>query len=221
MANDIDLVTLAQAKDAISAIGKAGTLTSTAIPILEDIITRASDWFNRQTGRVLARTVYSNMLVKGDGRKIMVLEWPIVPGEALSISVDGTTQTVWLPTNSADDPINFDVEINEYRLQGWKDFYRRSGWPLPPVQIRASFTAGYALTVDDSDNPLDIEVPARLREGVLALVRDAWRLTDRQMSGIASMSAGSQTVTFDSLDIPKRVLEIADSFSRAEMLVLF
>lgn len=218
MANDIDLVTLDEAKSAVSAIGKASEMSADASAILEDVITRASKWFNDQTGRKLTRTAYSNLRVVGNARQLMVLEWPIVPDEDIVITVDGQTQTVWTP-DSSDDPLDFDVEIRDYPLQGWKDFYRRVGWPKLRSTIRVSYTAGYLLNANDSDNPFDTPVPGLLREGVLALVRDMWRLTDRQMTGISSMSINGQSTAFDSLDVPKRVKEIADMFSRVEMLV--
>jgi hypothetical protein len=85
-----------------------------------------------------------------------------------------------------------------------------------PAFIKLTLTAGYKLS---GPSATQYPVPKLLQDGVTTLVRDMWRLIDRQQQGIASISIQGQATTFDGLDIPKRVKEIADMFARAEMLV--
>ena len=214
--NEVDLVTLEEAKTAVAVIGQSVSAeTEAALPLW---ITAASEWFNRETGRYLARRTYSGHRVYGNGRKSLVLEWPIIESQPIVVIVGGTTQSIWKP-GDVTDPMATDVEIIEYEQQGWKEWLRRAGW-TKNTTIQATYTAGYMLGWSESDAP-EMPVPHLLREGVLTLVRDMFRLVNRQHQGISSMSAGGQTVSFDSLDIPKRVRDIAGYFSRAEMAVLF
>lgn len=213
MPSSIDLITLDQAKAAVTAIGKA--IASEADGVLDSLITQASDWFNRQTGRVLARTVYTNRRVIGDGRVCLVFEWPIELDQPITIIIDGQVQTVWKP-GDVTDPNNADVEIVEYSQQGAKDLIRLTGWLPRPSNIAITLTAGYTLGTVVGGK---VAMPRLLQDGMIILVRDMFRLVDRQNQGIASISVQGQATTFDSLDIPKRVKEIADMFARSEMLV--
>ena len=212
--NAIDLVTLDQAKAAVTAIGKA--ISPNADGVLDSLITQASDWFNRQTGRMLAQTTYAARRIIGDGRPCLVFEWPIVLDQAITIVIDGQTQVVWKPGDSPSAVDAADVEVVEYTQQGPKELIRKVGWPKRPSVITLTLTAGYKLSdVSVNQHP----VPRLLQDGVLILVRDMFRLVDRQNQGIASISVQGQATTLDSLDIPKRVKEIADMFTRAELLV--
>lgn len=212
MPSAIDLITLDQAKAAVTAVGKA--IAPEANGVLDSLVTEASDWFNRQTGRILARTTYTARRVIGDGRPCLVFEWPIELTQPITILVNGTAQSVWKP-GDAGDPVNSDVEIVEYSQQGPKDLIRRAGWTKRPALIQITLTAGYSLSGAANQHP----VPRVLQDGVIILVRDMFRLVDRQNQGIASISMQGQATTFDSLEIPKRVYQIADMFTRAEMLV--
>lgn len=174
----------------VEDLAQAFGLQSTEDLNLVAALNEAADRLERETGRRLLSTGYTNVrLDPVDGCRLWALEWPITA--VASLTVDGTAQTVWL-SEADGDPDDFQVRLrgdpNPNDPQARRYLERAGGWWSGPLGIKVSYTAGHTRA----------NAPAELKEAAILLALDTFVRRDRRRLEEVSVSLNGQATTYES-----------------------
>lgn len=200
------LVSLADAKTYLNIAGTSDDAK------LEKVIDRASDLIEQHCQRPLKEATYTNLRLRGSDSPILrPRARPINIVSAITIKVDGTTQTIW-KQESDGDPANFDVIVGSGSPEmpnGQRDhFYRAGAWKASssqPYNVLLSFTGGLATIPDD------------LQEAALLIVQKLWRDQQKQLAEVQAVTMPSGSVTLFDTVLPRRALWLLGAYR--ELLV--
>lgn len=232
MAATIDLVTPEEAqafldKEQPNDVVKVGAL-----------ITYASAWLERMTDRPLASRAFTNLrLTGGEDERLYVPAWPISASATVTLTVNGTAQTVWR-AESDGDLDDFDVWVGsddpfDERTGLRNHLYRESGWLVPsdwtevgfsgsasglfrerpvpsqPMRLLLSYTGGYTT------------IPQDLKLACLYLVQKLWKDQAKQQTGLQSLTTptGGTLVLPPDPSMPPEVKILAKPYARHGVLV--
>jgi hypothetical protein len=177
-------------------------------PQLEDAINKASDYVQARLGwgPIKARTA-TWRLSGFSGSCLYAPIRPINTAATVTITVDGTAQTVWRTT--ADDPQTDKDVIVISSVPGSAlcpdQFYRRAGWEgagSVPQPIVLTYTGGA------------VTVPGRILEAFYLILGKFVRDEIHQNPDTISFSGPGGTVTRADTDIPRRARDILDADRR-------
>lgn len=174
----IALLTVPQAREAL------GIPASDQDEQVEYVINEASALAeNTYCMRPLKQRMVSNLRVESPpGRRLYPELWPIAQGFGVTVSVNGTTQTVWA-SESDGDPDLKDVQVYE------DHFYRSVGWNANGKTERnvvLTYVGGYGTVPDD------------LVTAMKELVQKMWGPLTQQRPDFASMAGpGGSLQTLD------------------------
>jgi len=183
-ADPIDLATLADAKLWL------GITNNQSDPLLQQLLTAASDWIQTQLSRNIKVTTYTDEFYDGPGKNWMPLRnWPIVSISAIKIR-SGSSVTTYSASGT-------DFEFSEdtiYFLGGNKAFPQGRG------NVKVTYVAGYAV------------VPPALARATVDLMSTIYRGKD--FIGYQSKSLAGETVSFSFTKIPSSVDRIIIQLQR-------
>lgn len=193
-----DLVTVPEAKAFLNKVAAADD------PKVAALITRASNIIETLTQRPLAWRAFTNLRLTGPrSRKFYPTVWPIDVTQSITIALDGIAQTIWR-TEADGDPDQKDVVVCsddpfDTRMGAQNHFFRWATWesalswgweagrysrdvvgpglPFGQNRLLLSYTGGYK------------PIPEDLKQACCYLVQKLWRDQDRQLAGVATMSA--------------------------------
>lgn len=200
------LVSLADAKTYLNISGTADDAK------IEKVIDRASDLIEQHCQRPLKEATYTNLRLRGPDSPILrPRARPINIASAITIKVDGTTQTVWKQETDG-DPADFDVIVGSGSPElpaGQRDhFYRAAGWKASssqPYNVLKTFTGGLATIPDD------------LQEAAFLVVQKLWRDQQKQLAEVSTVAMPSGSVTLFDTVLPRRALWLLGAYR--ELLV--
>jgi hypothetical protein len=216
-----DLVTPEEAAGFLNM--QPGDFTDTAV-----LITRASKLCELYTHRLLAaRAVTNQRLSVRRGPKLYINPFPVDPTQAVTIKVDGVTQTVWRQESDG-NPDTYDVILGHddptdprtgtanhfWRFLTWdtwalgrqwepaSDFQ----WRTHPFAILASWTGGF------SPIPQDLKLACLY---VLQQIYRDWTKAETSVSSQSARAGGGRTFTV--ADVPAKASVILDDFKSPAM----
>jgi len=165
--------------------------TTEELPALERYVVAACDWFAKFTDRQLYSAAITDAMFSGDGTQwLMLHEWPVTAFSAASY----WTGTGW-------ESIDLTYAVIDPRAV--KVYLRDQVWPIGTLNLKATYTAGYAT------------VPEDLKQAVLELMLENWRKADRQIQGVQFQTFSGQVLSFSMTDpFPKSVQAVADRYRR-------
>jgi hypothetical protein len=187
------LVDLATAKGFLNVPG------SSEDPRIERAINAASDLCERWTGRVLRQRTLTNLRLPGPSSSILLLKGiPIDVTQAVTVTVDGTAQTVWR-TEADGDPSLKDVLVGalvpESALFAPDHLYRAEGWSSGtwgnPFNVLLTYTGGLKPIPDD------------LQRACLYIVQKLYRDEQRQLAEVAQVNTPMGGITILDNAIPR------------------
>jgi hypothetical protein len=201
-------------------------LSAASDPRIEALINAASLAIEQATNRRLRWRQYTNELVLGldwatirtgrrqDAMTRLTLEWPLTARP--TITVANTLLTVWWP-GDPEDPQTKDVVAIRSRNPafGIWTLHRWSKWD-PSQTTLATYEAGYG--GDDTDPVVEgsarhtAPIPTDLKEATLIVVRELYKLPDRQ--GILSVSVEGQSTSFAQVAIPIQAKQLLAPYTR-------
>ncbi len=230
-----DLVTV---DEALAFLAKA---SANDVPVLAALVTLASSWVERITDRPLAKRAFTSLRLTGtDAPQLYVPAWPIDPDSTVTVTLDGTTLTVW--RKEADGTIdNFDVIVGsddpwDERFGMRNHLYRELGWAtsgtwteagpwlgmgaspfrdmpaaIRPYRVLLSYTGGYATA----------SIPQDLKLACLYLIQKLWQDQEGQQTGLQSLSTptGGTIVLPPDPSIPAEVKILLRPYARNGVLV--
>ncbi len=168
-------------------------------PRIERAINAASDLCERWTGRVLRQRTLTNLRLPGPPSTILLVKGtPIDVTQTVSVTVDGTAQTVWR-TEADGDPSLKDVLVGalvaESALFAPDHLYRASGWNVcswgNPYNVLLTYTGGLKPIPDD------------LQRACLYIVQKLYRDEQRQLAEVAQVNTPMGGVTILDNAIPR------------------
>jgi hypothetical protein len=195
------LVTLAEAKAYLNHTGTAeDTQIETAINKASDYVQSALGW-----GPIKTRT-QTWRLPPYCGLCLYAPIRPIDVTATVTITIDGTAQTVW--RSSADDPQTGKDVIVVSSVSGSSlcpdQFYRAAGWTgagLLPEPILLTYTGGFASAS---------ALPGRIREAFELILSKFFKDEIHQNPDTVVYSNSVGTVTRVDTEIPRRARELLD-----------
>jgi len=204
------LVSLDEAKSWLVVTGATDDLK------LEDEINRATDIVESYCDRVLKRTTaYNPVSLRRSGEDTLCLRMSVGPidvDQAVSVTVDGTAQTVW--RKDADgDPDEKDVVVGysecgvfhpgkpERALFLPDELYRSAGWLATKIGgVVISYSGGLVTVPDD------------LKEACLYVVQKLWRDRSRSLADIVTTSGPNGSVTILDNALPRVARQALDRY---------
>lgn len=179
------LVDLATAKVYLKVTGTADDA------VIEGLINRASDLCEGWCNRAFKTATHTNTRLAGVWSRCLLLRSvPLNTSAIVSVTVDGTVQTVWRTEADGADPSTFDVMVASFEpegLTGPDHLYREQGWwPTNgnPYNVLLTYTGGYATIPDD------------LQQASLYVAQKLYRDQQKQLAEVVSVTtaAGGQTL---------------------------
>lgn len=168
------LVELQVAKQHLSVTGESED------GLIEAMINRASKLCEAHTGRRLKQVTFTNLRLTGRAwPRIPLRASPVKVTDPVTVSVDGTAQTVW-KVEADGDPAGFDVRLGAYDPEGGRGpdhLYRSSGWAgTGPDNVLLTYTGGFAIVPDD------------VQLACLYVVQKLFRDAKRQLAEVVNVS---------------------------------
>lgn len=198
------LLTLQAAKDYLNLTGSADDAK------IEEDVNRASDWIEGWCHRPFVEVVYAGLRIEGpsQGRLLFVAHAPIKTSAPITVTVNGTAQTVWR-TETDGDPDTFDVQVVrsvEYSPLVPDALYRGGGWRASgtPYNVLLSYTGGFASGA----------VPDDLREACCLCVQKIFRERQRQLAELATVTLPGGGVTLFDRALPARAESLLSRYRR-------
>ena len=193
------LVTLAEAKAFLKIAG------ATQDAVVEELINRASDYCEWWCNRPLKSRAFASLRLQARrSTRLYPPGRPIDTSQAVTITVDGTAQTIW-KAEADGDPTLKDVMVASDMLDPKfrpNHFYREGGWlggsAYPTV---LTYTGGLAT------------IPGEIKDAAFLVIQQFYRSQEKQLTDIAQLS-GSATgfVGFRESLIPMRAKDILASY---------
>lgn len=168
--------------------------------VLETLINRASDLCETWCCRPLKQKTLTNVRMVGPTTcRLPLLAVPVNTGSAVTVKVDGVSQTVWR-TEADGDPGGFDVILASYHPEGVRGpdhLYRASGWAggAQPYNVLVTYTGGFVTVPDD------------LQQACLYIVQRLFRDVQKQLTDVVTVSTAAGGVTVLDTALP-RVVEV-------------
>jgi gp6-like head-tail connector protein len=184
------LISLQEAKDWLTITGSADDVK------LEDEVNRASEALEAYCNRPLKSATYTAVRMAGPCSPTLYLKaTPINIASTLTVSVNGTAQTVW-KQESDGDPATFNVLVgsdDHTTVLGQRNHLWRSlGWcattTKSPMNVLLTYTGGLSPVPDD------------LKGACFFVLQKLWRDRQRGLSDVQTVTMPSGSVTI--LDIP-------------------
>lgn len=167
--------------------------------LLENLIRRASFWFEARTGRRFLKQTYTNELHDGGRDTIFLDNFPVIPGSLTSLQ---------FRTGTLANPIFQDFQTNDFILipeggyieilQGFR--VTLSGRAITDAKfrgvqnIRATYDAGFLIDFNFPDDTAKHTLPLDIEDFVIRLV--GRRFNKRKAEGVASESVEGASITW-------------------------
>lgn len=149
--------------------------------MIQTLINRASDWVEAYCNRPFVARAYADLRLPAQcSAYLRPTATPIDITAALTVSLDGTAQTVW-KSESDGDPALKDVVVVADAPGQPSVLYRHCGWQgSPPAPILLSYTGGYAFAA----------LPGDLKDAALLVIQTLHRHW-QNLAPYESMPAGA------------------------------
>jgi hypothetical protein len=208
------LVTLARAKDFIQPGGMAATDDAR----LEEVINRCSSSIEHHVGRRLMQVNYTGanvLYVQGPcyGTELPLDHSPIDITSPVTVTVDGTTQTVW--RSGADgDQAAFDVVVmpGQYPIAPNR-LARANGWHPTSAARPNNVTVDYKGGFVQAGGALNA-LPKDLEEAALEVIKLVWTDQSKGLQDVTTVSLPGGSFTLFSNPFPRRALQLLEAFRR-------
>ena len=195
---DNALLTLAEAREFLKL---GDTLTVEQESLVNDVVNRVSSFIERFVNRPVRQRAYTSLRLPS--RRSALLFPPAAPisiVQTITLSLDGTAQTVW-KSEPDGDPADFEVEVRSlvpgadcgpdhfYRGNGWSS--TRSGSP-----ILLSYTGGFAT------------IPERFKQAAREWLQEIYLNQTQRMTSVETITTPTGTFTKSMRAIPPRVEQL-------------
>jgi hypothetical protein len=168
--------------------------------MIEALINRASELCENWCNRNLKQRAISAIRLRGPswpGTRLFPRAVPIKASVAITVAIDGETQTVWR-TEGDGDPAAFDVILGALDPEGLNapdHLYRADGWDptssLSPYNVLLSYTGGF--------NP----IPDQLQQACLYIVQKLFRDQQKQLAEVVAINTPIGGMTLLDSAIPR------------------
>lgn len=166
-------------------------------PSIEFLIDAASDAVEFYCARSFVRATYTNRLFDGTGERYLLADqWPVSSVTKIEF-LESANPEAWHDVTAETTPV---VDPKSLRLIVLRD----RKFPEGLLNVRMTFVAGY----------LFASLPPSLKQSALDLVAIGFRLVEKHILGVASISQGGQTTTFMRDAIPPETKLRLDPFAR-------
>lgn len=208
MADTLDIVTLAEAKTALS-IESTNTTQDTT---LATVITTVSRKFDRAIGPTVQRSITSE---RHDGGQWWIeLAWGPVSAVSAVTEYQGTTAVLLtnetVGTNPNDGFYAEPYDPDPSLLSG-VIVRRVSGWDSAFYRGRGNVTVGYLAGRSIATTAVD----ARIKEAALITIRNVWRSYEQSIGGVDEYDVPSQS--FPGFAIPNAAQQLVSELLRPEV----
>ncbi|MBI4637683.1 MAG: phage head-tail connector protein [Candidatus Rokubacteria bacterium] len=197
------LVSLTDAKSFLGIIGTADDAK------LEKVIDRASDLCEQYCRRPFKELTYTDLRRRGpNGRLLYPLHVPIKASGTITISVDGTAQSLWKAEADGDPALKDVIVASDLwdSLFSPNHFYRAAGWAAlstsNPYNVLLTYTGGFVTIPDD------------LQEGALEIIQKLWRDQSKAVQEVVSINTPGGGITLLDTVIPKRAALLLNVYRR-------
>ncbi len=189
------LTTLSRVKDYLS-------ISDTSLDtVIDQLISRATDWFEQRTGRRFKETTYTEELYDGGDRILFLNQYPVnsLTTFEFRVTTIGDPSPVFQAFLATDFALYAKAGMIRFIFGGRRTIsgvVHDGTTPKDIQSIRVTYDAGFLIDFDNENDPAQHTLPFDIEDFIIRLV--ARRVNQKNASGVASESVEGASITWAS-----------------------